>query len=44
MIPEIKLCPNCGGKLTDNKKLAQGAKECVKCKCNFFILITSYKK
>jgi ribosomal protein L37AE/L43A len=37
----IKHCPNCGEQLTNNKKLAQGVKECKTCKTRFFILITN---
>jgi ribosomal protein L37AE/L43A len=41
MKPEIKFCPNCAKDLSDNKKLAQGIKECKHCGTRFLILITS---
>lgn len=40
----MKYCPNCKSDLTENKKLAQGIKECLSCKTRFFILITSQTK
>lgn len=38
---EIKYCPNCKKELTENKKLAQGVRECKSCGTRFYILITS---
>lgn len=37
----INYCPNCKEYLSNNKKLAQGVKECLSCKTRFHILITS---
>lgn len=38
---KIKFCPYCKGKLFNDKKLAQGVKKCIHCRCNFFIILTS---
>jgi len=37
----IKFCPNCKNELIDNVKLAQGVKECSKCKARYYILETT---
>lgn len=37
----IKYCPNCKTELSDNKKLAQGVKECKKCNGKYFIIETT---
>lgn len=41
MEKDIKFCPCCDGILLKKVSLAQGVKECSKCKTRFFILITS---
>jgi len=40
----INFCPNCKGKLRDNKKLAQHVKECTHCNARWFQILTSIGK
>jgi len=37
----IEFCPNCGAKLDNSKKLAQGVKICYGCGGRYFILETT---
>jgi len=37
----IIYCPNCKEKLSENKKLSQGVKECKSCEGRYYILETT---
>lgn len=41
---KIEFCPNCGGKLISDNRLAQGVWMCKDCDVRCFILITSKGK
>jgi DNA-directed RNA polymerase subunit M/transcription elongation factor TFIIS len=41
MVVKLKYCPHCTSELIKPKKIAQGVRECSKCKTRFFILVTS---